>query len=482
MSEPPEVQELNTRIDTLTKGIALLLSARNRYDSRLADLKAKSFPLDEDKLKESLVSHVQEECKRAGLDEGLGIFILNLLLARPKESLPIAALQQVTRPPTVEPQVVKTQTQSSTPLEVFTKAKELERSGKKLIRLDIGEPDFRPPKAVVDEVIKAVSSARTHYTEPRGIPELISAIQAYLLKKNNFKVEDKQIIVTPGGKYAIYLALATLLEKGGDCMIVDPSWPAYREAITYLGKKAIVIPTKLEDKWEPSLDVIQNSMTPNTKVLVLNYPSNPTGKIIKPESFYQLVKLANDKGLTVISDEIYNDYAYSECPTILKSESTNFVYGTSFSKAWAMTGFRLGYAVASEEVVAKMALQQALMVTCVPEFLQLAAIKALESEKEVKENSMTMKKRIDAACKALDQIKALEYHRPDGAMYIFPRLKSTDVDYTPEAFGTRLLQEMDVTVTPGTAFGDYPDFFRISLGNSEKTVLEGIRRMGATLR
>jgi aspartate aminotransferase len=482
MSVSPEVQELSTRIDVLTKGIVLLISARNRYNARLADLRSKSPTLDEGKLKESLVSSVREECRKAGLDEELGIFILNLLLSRAGENIPLATVLSVANPTIVVPRVLKTESPTITPVSILTKAKELERSGKKLLRLDIGEPDFRPPKAVVDEITKAISSARTHYTEPRGIPELISAIQAHLLKKYNFKTEGNQIIITPGGRFAVYLALSSLLEKGGDCIVIDPSWPAYKEALGHLGRRSTIIHTKLEDKWEPSLDEIQNSITPNTKAIVLNYPSNPTGKIIKPETFYQLAKLANDRGVTVLSDEIYNDYAYTECPTILKSGSPNFVYVASFSKAWAMTGFRVGYAVGAEDVVAKMVKQQALMVTCVPEFLQLAAIKALESEKEVTENSSVMKKRIDSACKALDQIKVLEYQRPDGAMYIFPRLKPVDPEDSITAFSTRLIQEMDVTVTPGVAFGDYPEFFRISLGNSEKTIVEGIRRMRESLR
>ena len=286
-------------------------------------------------------------------------------------------------------------------------------------------------------------------------------------------------MVTPGGRFGVYAALATTVGEGESAIVVEPNWPAYKEALGHIGSRAIAVHTTLEERWEPSVEKIHDAIRPNTKAMVLSYPANPTGKIISPAKFRAIVDLANDHRLTLISDEIYTDYAYSPCPSILGSGAAKFILTSSFSKTWAMTGFRVGYTVSSEEAISKMMKIQALLVTSVPEFVQYGAVKALDSDDEVRENSAAMRERIEAASRELDSIGALRYVRPDGAMYVFPQATNADFDSTE--FTTRLLEQKGVTVSPGAGFGDYPRCFRISLGQSKETIVEGIRKIGETL-
>jgi aspartate aminotransferase len=189
--------------------------------------------------------------------------------------------------------------------------------------------------------------------------------------------------------------------------------------------------------------------------------------------------VANDARLTVISDEIYTDYSYAPCPAILEGGAEKFILTASFSKTWAMTGFRVGYSVSSEETVTKMLKLQSLVMTSVPEFIQYGAIKALESEREVRENARVMKERIDLAAKEFDSIGGLEYLKPDGAMYFYPQAKKADFDSS--AFAMKLLEEKGVSIAPGSGFGSYPRCFRISLGNSNEAIVDGIRKIGELL-
>ena len=239
----------------------------------------------------------------------------------------------------------------------------------------------------------------------------------------------------------------------------------------------IVIHTTIDHRWSPTVEEVQEAVRPNTKAIILSYPNNPTGKVIPKRLFGEIVSLADDLGLTVISDEIYKEYSSIPCPSVLETTPKKFILTSSFSKTWAMTGFRIGYAVSSKENVSKISNLTSLLVTSVPEFIQWGAIKALDADAEVRRNSSQMHERIEAACEALDKISSLEYVRPDGAMYIFPRIRSGEkgVSFAEKLFKKR------VTITPGIAFGDYDDFFRISLGTPSGEILKGIKRMAELL-
>jgi aspartate aminotransferase len=463
MSSEKELHELREMVADKTVEIIDLIAARNALAKKIAEVKAReTLPAEDAGVEDALVRLVVLECQEKGVEVQVGLKVLNTLLAESKRV-----------------QGFQSKGGLITSMMMAAKAREVEATGKRVIRLDVGEPDFQPPRAVLDATSKALYGFKTHYTGARGIPELVTAVRRYLERKHHYTSRDSELMVTPGGRFGVYAALATTVREGESAIIVEPNWPAYKEGLQFIGGRAITVHTSLEEGWEPSVEKIQDAIRPNTRAIVLSYPANPTGKIITPAKFKSIVEVANDHKLTVISDEIYTDYAYSECPSILDAGPHKFILTSSFSKTWAMTGFRVGYAVSSEETISKMLKIQSLLVTSVPEFIQYGAIEALDSDAEVSQNSATMKERIEVACRELDAIGSLQYVKPGGAMYVFPQERR--VDFDSAAFAIELLEEKGVTIAPGTGFGDYPRCFRISLGGSKETIVDGIRKIGELL-
>ena len=463
MSSDRELAQLREEIADKTKEIIDLVAARNDLARKVGALKTKNaLPLEDPNVEETLVQVVLRECDARGVDRATGLRVLSSLLAEGKR---VQGFQS--KAPLI------------TPMMMSTKAREVEATGKKLLRLDVGEPDFHPPKAVLDATSQALYEFKTHYTSTRGIPEAVAAVRRYVDRKHHFPLRDSEVIINPGGRFGVYMALATTVKEGESAIIIEPNWPAYKECLQYIGARAITVHTTLEDGWLPSVDAVHDAVRSNTKAIVLSYPANPTGAILPPAEFKEIVGVANDHKLTVISDEIYTDYAYKPCPSILESGAQKFILTASFSKTWAMTGFRVGYTVSSEETVSKMIKAQALLLTCVPEFIQRGAISALDSDDDVVRNSAAMKERIEAASRELNSIPSLQYVKPDGAMYVFPQARNEDFDSV--AFTMKLLEGKAVTISPGTGFGDYPRAFRVSLGGSMDTIVQGLRRIGELL-
>ncbi len=463
MSSENELEGLREQIADATREIIDLVAARNALAKKVGELKMKgSIPLEDSRVEDSLVRLVLRECEMKGLDGQTGLKILSTLLAEGKRVQGFPAKQQLI-----------------TPMMMSAKAQQIEAAGKKLLRLDVGEPDFHPPKAVLDATSEALYAYRTRYAPTRGIPELVTAVRQYIDRRHHFPVKDGEVIVNPGGRFGVYMALMSSVREGESAIVIEPNWPAYKEGLQYIGARAISVRTTLEEGWLPSVAAVQDAIRPNTRAIVLSYPANPTGAILAPEKFKEIVEVADEHGLTVISDEIYTDYSYAPAPSILETPAKKFILTASFSKTWAMTGFRVGYTVSSEENISKMMKIQSLIVTCVPEFIQRGAIKALGSEPEVASNAAAMRERIELAGRELDAIPALQYVKPDGAMYVFPQAKNADFDSV--VFTMKLLEEKGVTISPGTGFGDYPRAFRVSLGGSKETIVEGIRKIGELL-
>lgn len=366
-----------------------------------------------------------------------------------------------------------------TPISVATAAMELQRSGKEVYRLDVGEPDFNVPAKVMKACCDAIRQGRTHYTDPRGMPELITALASYVKSRYGYDAKHNQFVITPGGRFAVYASLASILKEGDSAIVIEPAWPMYKEALDYIGCRCITVGTRFEDRWEPSVEDIRKKIKEHTRAIILSYPNNPTGKIINRKKFKEIVELANSKNLTILSDEIYNDYSYIDCPSILDYSADNFILTSSFSKTWAMTGFRVGYALSSTAVAQKILRINSLMITSIPEFVQIAAIAALDCTEVIRSNSQMIKERLEVACHQLAKTDSLEFTKPDGGMYIFPRIKGELVDTSK--FALKLMNEKSVCVTPGIAFGAYPEHFRISLGQSKEVITEGIKRIGEIL-
>lgn len=459
-----EMESLRKDIANITRKIIQLIGTRNEIARRIGELKRlNGLPLQDEDVELKLRDQVINECKNSGVSEDAGLKVLSVLLSESKR------IQGLDR----DREVISL-------MSIFTRVRELERSGRRLIRLDVGEPDFEPPKVVVNGCIKALMESRTHYTEARGIPELIDAIREYIYNKYNREITNDEAIVTFGGRFAIISALQAIMREGDSCLIIDPSWPAYKQVIRYIGCRDVAMETSIDNGWEVDIEALKEKLN-SVRAIILSYPTNPNGKIISRDKFNEIVELCNEKDVTIISDEIYNSYAYRDCPSILDTECKSFIYTTSFSKSWAMTGFRIGFAISSREIISKMAKIQSLMLTSLPEFIQYGAINALKfAAEDVKRNSEIMRRRIELACSELDKIENISYYKPDGAMYIFPMIKKEGIEC--EEFCSKLLNEKGVSVVPGKGFGNYAKFFRISLGRDGKEIVEGIRRIGEFLR
>ncbi|MER3407509.1 MAG: hypothetical protein C4292_01525 [Nitrososphaera sp.] len=285
------------------------------------------------------------------------------------------------------------------------------------------------------------------------------------------------MMVTPGGRFAVFAAITSLLKPGEELISIEPAWPAYRECADFVGARTKVLRTTLESGWEPSLPELESMVTEATRMIAINYPNNPTGKVLDRKAMDGIVALAKDRGLYLLSDEVYSDYSFRPFTGALEYSYDKSIVVSSFSKTYAMTGFRVGYAVSpSAEIIKKMTRVQAAGITSVAEPVQQAALAALEEDPS--ENVRLMKRRLEFLASRLKEM-GLRFAQPQGAMYVYPELPAgrEDMDVVE-----RLLVEKGVALAPGSGFGDsYRRFVRISACRPEKEITEGLDAMAAAL-
>jgi aspartate aminotransferase len=362
-----------------------------------------------------------------------------------------------------------------THLSVFLKAKELEEQGKEIIHLEVGEPDFQPPKEVKTALAEVYDKGYGKYGPVKGITELRTALAHHTNQLENDDYDEENIMVCPGARFAVYLAITTLLNPGDEVIVIEPAWPAYKECALNAGIKVRTIKTTLETRWEPSIDQINNAINENTKMIILNYPNNPTGKILPKKIQDNIIEIAREYDLYVLSDEIYSEYANDDWKSVLLYGYEKSIITKSFSKSHAMTGFRIGYAIAEPSIIEKMSKLQALSLTNVSEPIQYVALEALNAD--TSENTKIIKSRLDALKESVKDI-GLEFIEPDGSMYLFARTKHKNFDATK--FSEKLL-EHGVAIAPGEGFGDYKEFFRITAIN-ETRLMEGMTILDTVLK
>ncbi|MEM2871008.1 MAG: aminotransferase class I/II-fold pyridoxal phosphate-dependent enzyme [Candidatus Caldarchaeum sp.] len=365
-----------------------------------------------------------------------------------------------------------------THMDILRRAVELQKKGMEVHRLEVGEPDLGAPPEVRRSLAEAALNGYARYADSRGIQELREAVVKHLQERCSVNIQPGNVIVTPGGRFAIYLAMKTLLSEGDEVLVIDPSWPMYRQCASFLGVRSIHVRTRLEDGWSPRVDELEDKVSRSTKAILLNYPNNPTGKILDRKTFTKILDFARDRGISVISDEVYSDYSRGGHVSVLDYDGLNYVLVQSFSKSYGMTGYRVGYVVASETTVSKMASVIGLVMTCVPEFIQHSALKALTLKDTPNQYAEIMMRRMDTAVSELQRIKTA-FYKPDGGMYVFPKINTGGMDGMKFAFD--LLESKGVAVAPGSIFGGYDDFVRISLGAPEESIAKGIRLLGEYL-
>ena len=314
-------------------------------------------------------------------------------------------------------------------LAVYSRAKELERQGRSIIHLELGEPDFHPAAPVVDALRTAVAAGRDRYCSTRGLPALVEAIADYLKRTRGVAATGEQVLVAPGCKMALSLAMMALVEPGDEVLLPDPSFPIYPSFTRGLGATPVAFGLEEKNKFQPDVDEIARKVTPRTTMLIFNSPNNPTGTVFSDAAMEKLAVLARKHDLWVLSDEIYARILFSgEYHSIwsLPGMADRTVIIDGFSKSFAMTGWRLGYAVAPVEVIDAMDLLVLNTFTCAAEFTQVAAIEALrDSTSAVEAMVLEYLKRRDQFVTGLNHIPGFRCQAPDGAFYAWVNIEDT---------------------------------------------------------
>jgi aspartate/methionine/tyrosine aminotransferase len=365
-------------------------------------------------------------------------------------------------------------------LAVYSRAKELERRGRSIIHLELGEPDFHPAAPVVDAVRDAVAAGRDRYCATRGLPALREAIAEYLRCTRRLDASAEQVLVAPGCKMALSLAMMALIELGDEVLYPDPGFPIYPSFTRGLGAKAVPFGLEEKNKFQPDLEEIAEKITPRTSVLIFNSPNNPTGTVFSEVALRRIAELAEEHDLWIVSDEIYARILFSgEYQSIwaLPGMAERTVIIDGFSKSFAMTGWRLGYAVAPVRVIDAMDLLVLNTFTCAAEFTQVAAIEALrDSTNAVDAMVAEYRRRRDIFVAGLNRIPGFRCQSPDGAFYAWVNIEETGL--SAEEVATLLLEEAGVAGIAGAAFGaGGKNYLRFSLVSAPHLLEEALERM-----
>ena len=365
-------------------------------------------------------------------------------------------------------------------LAVYSRAKELEREGRSVIHLELGEPDFHPAAPIVDALRKAVAAGRDRYCSTRGLSALREAIAAYLKRTRRLDVAAEQVLVTPGCKMALSLVMMALIEPGDEVLYPDPGFPIYPSFTRGLGATAVPFGLPEKNLFQPDLEEIAAKITPRTRVIIFNSPNNPTGTVFSLAALERIAKLAQQRDLWIISDEIYARILFSgEYQSIwaLPGMAERTVIIDGFSKSFAMTGWRLGYAVAPVQVIDAMDLLVLNTFTCAAEFTQVAAIEALrDSTGAVDAMVEEYRKRRELFIAGLNCIPGFRCQAPEGAFYAWVNIEETGMH--AEEVQKILLEEGGVAGIAGAAFGPGgTNYLRFSLVSARHLLEEALERM-----
>lgn len=444
-----KLEKLRDDMRIVTADIIKLVQKRMSIASEIGNIKDNLMMKIEDiSVEQDIARYVRELGTQFGLNNEFIGKLLNLLLL---ESINIQKAKTSKKEAKLDH------------MAMFLKAKQLESEGKKIIHLEVGEPDYLPPVNVKNELLKTFEKKRIHYTQTNGVPTLRKLIA------QERSVKEENVIITPGARFAVFSAMVSNLSIGDELIISEPAWPAYRDCANFIGVKVKAIRTNIEQKWDLDLDQLEQLITSNTKMIVLNSPNNPTGKIIREREIDDILKLARKNNIFVLSDEVYSMYSYIPYKSILDFGYDKSIMVSSFSKSHAMTGFRVGYAISSKDVIDRISKIQAIAITSVAEPMQYAAIAAMNSN--VTKNMTLIKKRLDFIKSELENLPC-EFVNPDGGMYYFVRFNNS-VDVNKIIFN--LLNE-GVAVAPGIGFGEtYFDFIRISACQPTKLLNDGLK-------
>ena len=358
---------------------------------------------------------------------------------------------------------------TETAFEVLNKARALERQGKNIVHLEIGEPDFDTPGNVIEAGVNALHQGWTHYGPSAGLPELRQTIAEYVSKTRRVNVSSEEVVVVPGGKPIIFFTMLALVDAGDEVIYPNPGFPIYESMINYAGGKAV--PIKLREERDFSLDVdeLAGLINDRTRLIILNSPQNPTGGVMSRRDIEGVAEAIGDRNVMVLSDEIYSRLLFEgEHFSIMSvpgfKDRTILLDG--FSKTYAMTGWRMGYGVMRDDLAATMTRLMTNSNSCTASFTQVAGIEALRGDQSSVDHMLDeFKQRRDVMVGRLNKIKGFSCRMPRGAFYVFPNITKTG--WASKKLADAMLEEAGVACLSGTAFGNFGEgYLRFSVANS----------------
>ncbi len=364
--------------------------------------------------------------------------------------------------------------------EVLAKAKELEKQGKEIIHLEIGEPDFDTPQNIKDAGKKAIDDGYTHYTPSAGIIEAREKYAEYIAKTNKMDSLTKDNInITPGVKPAIFLSLLATVDAGDEVIVPNPGYPTYGSVVNFMGASPISLPLSESKDFRFDVEELKELITAKTKAIVINSPQNPTGGVLKKSDLKAIDDLSKDHKLFVISDEIYSRLVYDgKHESMLNDDNLErVILIEGHSKTFAMTGWRLGFTVTSKELAKKITMLMINSSSCTCAFTQIAGIEALFGDQtEIERRIQIFKERRNVIVNGLNKIDGISCRMPKGAFYAFPNIK--ELPYNEEALADKLLDDAGVACLPGTCFGEFgKGYLRFSYANSIENINKALERI-----
>jgi aspartate/methionine/tyrosine aminotransferase len=370
--------------------------------------------------------------------------------------------------------------------EVLARARGLEARGRDIVHLEIGEPDFATPDNITEAAVAALHAGFTHYTPAGGIMEARQAVAGFVSRRLGVETDPLEVVLVPGSKNVLLFVLLACVEPGDEVIFPDPGYPVYGSLVNFLGASPVPVRLREDRNFRMDLDELGALVTPRTRVLILNTPQNPTGGVLTREDVEFVSRLAQEHDLLVVADEIYSQIVYGFQHVSVLSQpgmKERSVLMDGMSKAYAMCGWRLGYAVAPRELAASMETLMINSSSCAAAFTQMAAVEAFESpETQATVDRMVaqFQRRRDLVVNALNSMPGVRCQRPEGAFYAFPNIEGTGLGERALAEG--LLEEAGVAVLPGTAFGAAgAGFLRLAYTQGEADLRKGLERMGEYL-
>jgi len=369
---------------------------------------------------------------------------------------------------------------TETAFEVLNRARSLERQGKDIIHLEIGEPDFSTPGNIVNAGIDALHAGWTHYGPSAGLPELRDAIAEEVSRSRSVRVMPEEVVVVPGGKPIIFFSILALINSGDEVIYPNPGFPIYESMVNYVGGNAV--PIRLREDRDFSLDVneLEGLISDRTRLIILNSPQNPTGGILNKKDVEQIAAVIGDRNIFVLSDEIYSRLIFEGKHHSIMAEpgfKDRTILLDGFSKSYAMTGWRMGYGVMRPDLAVQVARLMTNSNSCTASFSQVAGVEALRGDQSsVERMCAEFKQRRDMFVSGLNRIKGFACRMPKGAFYVFPNITGTG--WQSKALADALLEDAGVACLSGTSFGEFGEgYIRFSIANSMENLGRALARI-----